>query len=156
MIDITPSTTHCVIATVGTEKAYRAFKLGAKVVWAEWFRKSVALWEKQDETEFLAMTGSTSKTDIPRVPSGQNVPDIQVTGANGMKEGDPVSHLGLDGLNPARTEEEDGPSQEDDEVLTGQGWDDAADAELQAFLEGSSDYGGTDAGETDSRLGDSS
>ena len=48
--DITPYTTHCVVGREGTEKAYRADKMGAKVVYMEWFNRCVALWEREDET----------------------------------------------------------------------------------------------------------
>lgn len=58
--NITPSTTHCVTATPGTEKTYRAQKAGAKVVWMEWFSRSVALWTKMEEGPFLIIKSGAS------------------------------------------------------------------------------------------------
>lgn len=105
-------------ATLGTEKTYRAGKVpGAKVVWLEWFWKSVAVWRRQNEDDYLAVPN--------RVES------------NGSGSATPAIVLGDD---QAEVEEDGGD---------GAGWDEDAQAELDAFLEGSSDVGGTEDGRTD-------
>jgi len=115
--EVTSDTTHCVTATLGTEKTYRASKMsGAKVVWVNWFWKSVALWKRQNEEDFIA------------VPS-------RVESMNGSGSAKPA--ILLDG---------EGEIEEEGE---GVGWDEDAQAELDAFLEGSSDVGETEDGRTD-------
>ncbi|ORX40742.1 hypothetical protein BD324DRAFT_611918 [Kockovaella imperatae] len=106
MLDVGPGMTHCVTATVGTEKTYRASRMDAAVVWVEWFHKSIALWKRQDERAF-SINGAESSTSPKQVENG--IPE------DGVDDG------GLDNLLD--------------------GWDESADAELQAFMEGSSDYG---------------
>jgi len=134
---LTSKVTHCVAANLGTEKTYRASKLGVPVVWQGWFWESVNLWKKQDERIWLAIpdksNGNTPGASTPTTPA---LPTI------------PLVNAGDDGIgNGEKREEEGGEGEETfegDEGL-GDGWDDEAQAELDAFLDGSSDFG-SDAG----------
>jgi RNA polymerase II subunit A-like phosphatase len=124
--EVTKDVTHCVTATLGTEKTYRAGKIrGAKVVWVGWFWKSVALWSRQDEEDFLAGQSGLAST------SGPNTPTIVVDEPTG------------DGLEEGNGDEDVG------EEADGAGWDEDAQAELDAFLERSSDVDETEGGRTD-------
>ena len=146
MIDITPNMTHCVTATLGTEKVHRASKMNVFVVWVDWFYKSVALWERQDERDYLAHPREQSAEAGPsRNGSGPGTPKIVV-------EGEPVEGNGGD----MKDEDMDDAERDwgNDDLADGKAWDEDADAELQAFLEGSSDYGGTDMDDMESRAGD--
>lgn len=149
-MSLTPNITHCVAATLGTEKTYRASKLGVPVVWQGWFWESVNLWERQDESLWLAMDpqannnsktegGSTSNSANPTPgPSAPATPSPQ-----------PISLDGPDVEPTERQANDDGTEDADEDFLGdehfGEGWDDDAQAELDAFLEGSSDVG-SDAG----------
>jgi hypothetical protein len=119
-MSLTPNITHCVAATLGTEKTYRSHKLGVPVVYQGWFWESCNLWERQDEKIWLAIPDPAqgTKTPGPSTPTTPALPDL------------PLAEEG----------EKDGQSFEDDKGL-GEGWDDEAQAELDAFLEGSSDWG---------------
>ena len=133
---MTNDITHCVTATLGTEKTHRANMVkGARVVWVGWFWKSVALWQKQEEEEWLAVQshdpgpGSTNADG-----SGLTVP------------GTIVDEPGQDG------EEEEGEKlrvwdTEDMEAI--QGDMDAIQGDVDAWLEGSSDVDATEDGRTD-------
>ncbi|CAD6571192.1 MAG: Carboxy-terminal domain (CTD) phosphatase [Tremellales sp. Tagirdzhanova-0007] len=113
--EVTNDTTHCVTAAQGTEKTYRTSKIpGAQVVWVEWFWKSVALWSRQSEEEFLAMPS--------RVEMGSEI---------------------LERPTEERKEEEDNEG-EAEGLFAGARWDDDAQAELDAFLDESSDVDGAE------------
>jgi hypothetical protein len=119
-MSLTNKVTHCIAATLGTEKTYRASKLGVPVLWQGWFWESVNLWERQNEKPWLAIPDQTN-TQTPG-PSTPTTPAL------------PPQDLG----------EDKGETFEGDEGI-GEGWDDEAQAELDAFLDGSSDWG-SDAG----------
>lgn len=122
-VSLTNKITHCIAANIGTEKTYRASKLGVPVVWQGWFWESVNLWERQQEKPWLAIPDqATGPTPGPSTPTTPALPPL-----------------------PLQTDQEgEGETFEGDEGL-GEGWDDAAQAELDAFLDGSSDWG-SDAG----------
>jgi len=121
-MSLTSKITHCIAATLGTEKTYRASKLGVPVLWQGWFWESVNLWEKQEEKPWLAIPDRNIPTPGPSTPTTPALPptDMQTQ------------------------EEEKGETFEGDEGV-GEGWDDEAQAELDAFLDGCSDWG-SDAG----------
>ena len=119
-MSLTNKVTHCIAATLGTEKTYRASKLGVPVLWQGWFWESVNLWQRQNEKAWLAIPDQTN-TQTPG-PSTPTTPAL------------PPQDLG----------EDKGETFEGDEGV-GVGWDDEAQAELDAFLDGSSDWG-SDAG----------
>jgi RNA polymerase II subunit A-like phosphatase len=105
-MSLTNKVTHCIAATLGTEKTYRASKLGVPVLWQGWFWESVNLWERQNEKPWLAIPDQTNtQTPGPSTPTTPALPPQDF----------------------------------------GEGWDDEAQAELDAFLDGSSDWG-SDAG----------
>jgi RNA polymerase II subunit A-like phosphatase len=90
---ITPATTHCVTATLGTEKTYRANKMGVMVVWMEWFLQSTALWARQDEERYRAIkpgsgTGSGEGSRAASRPGSGTVTPMDVEG------GDDSEHRG--------------------------------------------------------------
>ena len=118
--EVTNDTTHCVTAAQGTEKTYRTSRVpGAQVVWVEWFWKSVALWSRQSEKQFLAMP---SKVELGS--------EVMTRPAEERKE-------------------EDNSDGEAEGLIAGAGWDDAAQAEFDAFLEESSDVDGAEDQGTD-------
>ncbi len=122
-------------ATLGTEKTYRSSKVKrAKVVWVDWFWKSVALWDKQDEGEFLTIQSDS------RNASGTATPAIVVDEGTEDKEreGEGVEFG-----------EEEGELAEEGDAGVGEGWDEDAQADMDAFLEGSSDFDVTEDGRTD-------
>jgi len=124
-----------VTATLGTEKTYRSSKVKrAKVVWVDWFWKSVALWDKQDEGEFLTIQSDS------RNASGTATPAIVVDEGTEDKEreGEGVEFG-----------EEEGELAEEGDAGVGEGWDEDAQADMDAFLEGSSDFDVTEDGRTD-------
>lgn len=134
-MSLTPNITHCVAATLGTEKTYRASKLGVPVVWQGWFWESINLWERQDEAPWLAIEQHQKESGTS---SGQPTPGPSAPAT--PKEADAP----LDTEDSAE-QEEDGIEGFGDDDHFGEGWDDDAQAELDAFLEGSSDFG-SDAG----------
>jgi RNA polymerase II subunit A-like phosphatase len=126
-MSLTNKITHCIAATLGTEKTYRASKLGVPVLWQGWFWESVNLWQKQDEKPWLAIPDqATGPTPGPSTPTTPALPPLPLQAEIGDEK------------------EERGETFEGDEGL-GDGWDDDAQAELDAFLDGSSDWG-SDAG----------
>ena len=136
---------------LGTEKAYKAYKAGAKVVWVGWFWQSVVVWERQDEEGFLASpprvqgVGESSRSASASA-SGVNTPRILVEGRvlDGEYDDDGGGMGNGQGGNGIDGDDADGTGDEKNEAA-GQGWDEDAQAELDAFLEGSSDWDGTDA-----------
>lgn len=125
-MSLTNKVTHCIAATLGTEKTYRASKLGVPVLWQGWFWESVNLWQKQPEKPWLAIpdqaNGPTPGSSTPTTPALPPLPLVIEKGGDEEKE----------------------ETFEGDEGV-GEGWDDEAQAELDAFLDGSSDWG-SDAG----------
>jgi len=119
-MSLTNKITHCIAATLGTEKTYRASKLGVPVLWQGWFWESVNLWARQNEKPWLAIPDqANTQTPGPSTPTTPALP-------------------------PQDLQEDKGETFEGDEGI-GEGWDDEAQAELDAFLDGSSDWG-SDAG----------
>jgi hypothetical protein len=66
-MSLTNKVTHCIAATLGTEKTYRASKLGVPVLWQGWFWESVNLWQRQNEKAWLAIPDQTN-TQTPGPP----------------------------------------------------------------------------------------
>jgi RNA polymerase II subunit A-like phosphatase len=127
-LSLTSNITHCVTATLGTEKTYRASKLGVPVVWEGWFWQSVNLWERQDERIWLAVQPAPRPGEPPTPgPSEPTTPAL------------PKIELQAEGKEPGG-EDADAEEFEGDEDV-GEGWGEDADAELDAFLGGSSDWG---------------
>lgn len=77
-LDVTSQTTHCVIRSEGTEKAFRAAAMGKSVVLLPWFEQCIALWSKIDETPYLAhrTRSSGDQGTESRVASGSATPNI--------------------------------------------------------------------------------
>ncbi|WWC91528.1 uncharacterized protein L201_006474 [Kwoniella dendrophila CBS 6074] len=144
-LSIHPRITHCVTATLNTEKTYKASKIpGVKTVWANWFWDSVALWNRQDEDKYIAAkkidntpSQSQSRSNTPPLPPSQSI--TSGPEKNGVKESDvePSSSLPLkpneSEVVNGNSEKEDREDMDDDEEV-GQGWDEGADAEWEAFL----------------------
>lgn len=88
-LDINPQTTHCVIRSEGTEKAYKAASMGKRVVLLPWFEQSIALWKRVDETPYLAhrSRSSTDKGTDSRAPSGSTTP--KTAGLQLQSDGEP-------------------------------------------------------------------
>ena len=129
-MSLTNKVTHCIAASLGTEKTYRASKLGVPVLWQGWFWESINLWEKQDEKVWLAIPEqATGPTPGPSTPTTPALPPLSLVSEKAQTQAQG---------------EEKGETFEGDEGL-GEGWDDEAQAELDAFLDGSSDWG-SDAG----------
>jgi RNA polymerase II subunit A-like phosphatase len=133
---LTAKVTHCVTATLGTEKTYRASKLGVPVVWQGWFWESINLWKRQDEKIWLAIPEkSNGNTPGPSTPTTPALPTLPL--ADDSETGDKVQE-------EEQEEDKGAETFEEDEGL-GDGWDDDAQAEFDAFMDGSSDFG-SDAG----------
>ncbi|AFR96852.2 RNA polymerase II subunit A domain phosphatase [Cryptococcus neoformans C23] len=121
---LTPRTTHLVTALLNTEKTWRAGKMeGVKVVWAEWFWDSVALWERQNEEKYIA--GKKEGADD--------------TGKGAGAEGEARNN---DNHKDLKEEDEDGEEHEDmnDDTQVGQGWDEEAEREWEEFMAGEDDW----------------
>ncbi|WWD19477.1 hypothetical protein CI109_103937 [Kwoniella shandongensis] len=117
-------TTHCVTATLDTEKTYRTSKVpGAKVVWTSWFWDSVALWRRQPEVKYLA--GAKSRTPSPPPPDNKSTtPPVDATDDTAGQQGN---------------------EDMEDDTNVGTGWDESADKEWEAFMaEDDSDYDASD------------
>ncbi|KAK4683530.1 hypothetical protein P7C73_g6718, partial [Tremellales sp. Uapishka_1] len=73
-MDVTPQLTHCVTATVGTEKVHKAARIpGAKTVWVQWLQTSIAFWEKQPEEPYLVQKSlSLPTTPTTTEPAGKD------------------------------------------------------------------------------------
>jgi hypothetical protein len=134
--------THCVTATSGTEKTYKAFKLGIRVVWVGWFWRCLELLERVKEGEWqLNADGRGTETRTPEAGNGNNGQDdgvrpiVQhsVTGDpsdNALGEGTGDGHMSQE-----ITDDNDGNGDAGD--FQGEGeWDDAFQAELDGLLEG--------------------
>lgn len=126
---LTSKITHCIAATLGTEKTYRANKLGVPVVWQGWFWESVNLWERQDEEAWLAMKQAEGAGVNGGPTPGPSSPNTPTKGRLGLDD-----DFGVGGNGDLEAEHDFG-----DLGDLGDGWDDEAQAELDAFLEGSSD-----------------
>lgn len=123
----------------------------------EWLLKSIALWEKQSETLYLAKAADTNdfnnageSTSTVSV-NGRTVAEGEIDGSSSQDKGDDIPGGSTDeseGVNGSIAEVEGGETQFDDDDFAeaAEGWDAEAQAELDAFLEGSSDYGGTEDG----------
>ncbi|WWC71830.1 uncharacterized protein I206_105789 [Kwoniella pini CBS 10737] len=129
-LSVHPRITHCVTATLNTEKTYKAAQIhDAKIVWANWFWDSVALWNRQDEQKYLAKRESRSRTTTPPLPSSEQ----SVAENHSQKTtNDSISSAELSGF------KEDGEIEErenmEDDAEVGKGWDEGADAEWEAFM----------------------
>ena len=146
---INPAITHCITANLGTEKTYRANKMGAKVVWERWFWESVARWTRAPEKEYLALGSSSKSTAVTPAASGPATPAPAVAEAM-QSNGHPGSSMEVSDteLPSAAAQDDEVAEQDTDDIsvmddgfLQGAGWDDAAQAELDAFLEDSSEVG---------------
>ncbi|WWD03440.1 hypothetical protein V865_001492 [Kwoniella europaea PYCC6329] len=155
-LSVHPRITHCVTATLNTEKTYRSSRLpDVKIVWANWFWDSIALWNRQDENKYLAQKEKQRQDPLTPV-SAEVVENTNRNGSNGesslvqnvndidpkeKKDGD------NDGLDDPREEDEEHEDMDDD-AQVGKGWDEGADAEWDAFMaEDDDDEGyGTDNG----------
>lgn len=96
---------------------------GVKVVWAEWFWDSVALWERQNEEKYIA--GKKEGADD--------------TGKGAGAEGEARNN---DNHKDLKEEDEDGEEHEDmnDDTQVGQGWDEEAEREWEEFMAGEDDW----------------
>lgn len=113
-----PHVTHVVTAQATTEKVYHALRLpGVKVVWKEWLKHSIDMWQRQDD-ELYIIKRESQKTEA--APDEANV------------EGDDLPAEG----EAEQPEEED---VEEDPVELDQSELDEMDEELREFLEGASD-----------------
>ncbi|KAK8853067.1 hypothetical protein IAR55_003768 [Kwoniella newhampshirensis] len=120
--------THCVTATLNTEKTYRAGNIpGVKVVWTNWLWDSVALWRRQPEVKYLA--GAKSRS--PSLPERKSTTPP------------PLSNTEAESNVP----EDEGEQMEDmeDDTNVGAGWDQDADKEWEEFMAGEdSDFDGSE------------
>ncbi|WVR07840.1 hypothetical protein IAU60_004883 [Kwoniella sp. DSM 27419] len=108
---VSPKITHCVTATLNTEKTYLTSRVpGAKVVWASWFWDSVALWQKQPEIKYLARNDRVEARDQEEAPSTR-----------------PTTPAVIESADP---NDED----MDDDEAVGFGWDEGADKEWEDFM----------------------
>lgn len=100
---------------------------GVKVVWAQWFWDSVALWERQDEEKYIAGKKEGMGDAEKRVEA-----EAGVEGETGNSD----NHKNMD------KEEEDGEEHEDmnDDTQVGQGWDEEAEREWEEFMAGEDDW----------------
>jgi hypothetical protein len=125
--------THCITATEGTEKVYRARRNGAKVVWLDWFHRCVALWERVDEKEWMVLAPKRdgpfedNKGEASRPGSGSGTPE---TGTLGLTD-----ELGKTG-SAARTEDATESENGDDAEWGGLGQD-----ELDALMREAAEAG---------------
>lgn len=101
---------------------------GVKVVWAQWFWDSVALWERQDEEKYIAGKKEGTGGAEKRVEA-----EAGVEGETGNSD----NHK-----NMSKEEEEDGEEHEDmnDDTQVGQGWDEEAEREWEEFMAGEDDW----------------
>jgi RNA polymerase II subunit A-like phosphatase len=124
IIDLKPNMTHLVTANLQTKKMHDAGRMpGLKIVWLAWLQSCIALWKHEPEEPFRASH-----------PAWEGA-------AGGERE-----------PSPPKEEEKEDEENSDEEFLRGaQAWDDAADAEFEAFLNGSDDDddGSLTAGEED-------
>jgi len=126
--DVTPYTTHCVVGREGTEKACKADKMGAKVVYMEWFNRCVALWEREDETPWTLKSRREEVAALSRTSSGNG--SAPVDGPDLMPESK-TSEV-------SKEEEEDGG-------FEGGGWDDDFLKQIQDEMgDDASEYGTED------------
>jgi hypothetical protein len=124
--DVMPYTTHCVVGREGTEKAYKADKMGAKVVHMEWFNRCVALWEREDETPWMLRSKREEAIAMSRASS--------TTGMSGT--------LGLTPEGQAETSVEE---DDEDGGFEGGGWDDDFLKQIQDEMgDDASEYGTED------------
>nr|XP_018260686.1 uncharacterized protein I303_06401 [Kwoniella dejecticola CBS 10117]OBR82844.1 hypothetical protein I303_06401 [Kwoniella dejecticola CBS 10117] len=145
-LSVHPRITHCVTATLNTEKTYRTSRIpGAQIVWANWFWDSVALWHRQDESKYLAKKEGRSRTTTPPLappplPSQSGITDGTngSSSSSGEQQGESLKPSENPDDLPTTTtrngEEEDDHENMDDDAEVGKGWDEGADAEWEAFL----------------------
>lgn len=62
-------------ATLGTEKTYKADKQGVLIVWQGWFWKSVALWQKEDERQWIASKAKEEEVKNGSDQANEPTPD---------------------------------------------------------------------------------
>lgn len=144
--------THCVTANLGTEKTHLAQQMGRWVVKLEWLLKSVALWKRADEREYDWFAGGQSRKDDGAVKKGEVGEDggaLGMTLANQDGLADGLGKITEEIPPKSKLEDAAAGSQgeagfEDPDFDLG-GWDEEAEKEFEAFLEGSED-GGSEAG----------
>ncbi|WVF73129.1 hypothetical protein IAT40_007948 [Kwoniella sp. CBS 6097] len=132
-----PRITHCVTATLNTEKTYFAGKAGAKIVWANWFWDSVALWRRQPEVKYLAGKKESQSATPTATPSSSKEEDTSDSNSAAPgTDGPSGSDADAEGNG-----EQDGEEREnmDDDAAVGAGWDDDADKEFEEFMAGDED-----------------
>lgn len=119
-----PHVTHVVTAQATTEKVYHALRLPlVKVVWKEWLKHSIDMWQRQDDERYLV------KRDDPQAKAGAVAADA----APLAEGGPPVADEG------EADEEEEEEDVEEDPVELDQSELDEMDEELREFLDGASD-----------------
>ena len=122
------------------------------MVWEGWFWQSIAHWDRLPETEWLALstpTESKATTPAPSIPQTP-ISDLTSNPIDEVEGREPSerrvkSMPSANGADKAEDEQPDDVSLQDEGFLEGAGWDDADQAELDAFLEGSSDSGDIEA-----------
>ncbi|WVR00306.1 hypothetical protein IAU59_007449 [Kwoniella sp. CBS 9459] len=132
-----PRITHCVTATLNTEKTYFAGKAGAKIVWANWFWDSVALWRRQPEVKYLAgkkESQSATPAATPATLDEDAAEADQVDSEGALRDGPSADAEGSG--RPGVEEEHENM---DDDAAVGVGWDDDADKEWEEFMAGDDD-----------------
>nr|XP_019044358.1 hypothetical protein I302_07642 [Kwoniella bestiolae CBS 10118]OCF23288.1 hypothetical protein I302_07642 [Kwoniella bestiolae CBS 10118] len=142
-LSVHPRITHCVTATLNTEKTYRSSKIpDVKIVWANWFWDSIALWHRQDENKYLA-----EKKPEQRSGSRPVTPLPILNGNNGESSTSQLDDKGVDTKENQEDGKEDEHEDMDDDAQVGKGWDEGADAEWEAFMaEDDDDEFGTENG----------
>ncbi|OCF39097.1 hypothetical protein I317_07121 [Kwoniella heveanensis CBS 569] len=138
-----PRITHCVTATLNTEKTYFAGKAGAKIVWANWFWDSVALWRRQPEVKYLAgkkesqsVTPAATPTTTPSTKDEDTVEQAEDASNPFIQKNSPGTS---DAVRDGGGDDEEAHENMDDDAAVGAGWNDDADKEWAEFMAGDDD-----------------
>ncbi|WRT70407.1 uncharacterized protein IL334_007405 [Kwoniella shivajii] len=132
-LSLHPRITHCVTAILNTEKTYRASKLpDVKIVWANWFWDSVALWHRQREDRYLAKKLDEDIPSMSSTSTSSQIGTVNEGTSDGEDENDVNEEKNTgDGEEGGNADEHEDM---DDDQNVGTGWDEGADAEWEAFM----------------------
>lgn len=147
LVEPSPAMTHCVCVTAGTEKTHRTQKLGKWVVKLEWMLQCLAEWRRVDEAPwdcFPEQTKARLAYEAREAAAGRKGKDKGMDKEQekeGEADGEPGGmrvHAGEEVKEPEGGAEMVEGEMDDPGFETG-GWDEAAEREFEAFLEGSDD-----------------
>jgi hypothetical protein len=124
---------------MGTEKTYRAQKLGIKVVWVGWFWRCLELWKRVGETDWLVIKETREGTNIGSNQDGHGEGKEKDTVGAGEVSSNEGKLLDINYAGEGKEEVIGDNVETEGDIAGEEQWDDAFQAELDAMMEGDGD-----------------